>query len=81
MPNPGKPRHRGTRRRRWGGLDAQTTSRRCEKLRYTTEAAAETAARLKAETDERYPDQLRSYFCHRCRGFHLTSQPKRDPAP
>lgn len=71
-----KPSHRRSRRLRIGGR-AQGNSNRCGKLRYTTEPAAETAAELRAANDPRYPDELRVYFCGRCLGYHLTSQPKR----
>lgn len=49
----------------------------CDKVRYTTGAAAEAAAALKAEGDPRYPPQLRAYRCPNCHGWHLTSQPRR----
>ena len=81
MPNRRKPYDRRSRRLRLGG-GAQSNSNRCGKIRYTTAAAAETAAQLKAETFDTYPDWLRAYYCPRCFGHHLTSQPKRsDPSP
>jgi hypothetical protein len=79
MPRPRKPSNRGTRRLRLGGA-AQTTSRRCSKLRYTSAEAAETAAQLRASHDPKYPDRLRVYYCRRCLGYHLTSQAKGDPS-
>lgn len=52
----------------------------CGKLRYTTREAAKAAADLKAGTDGPegpYPDELRVYWHRKCRGYHITSQPKR----
>lgn len=73
---------RAQRRLRLGGR-AQGASRRCSKLRYTSEPAAQAAAQLRADNDPAYPDALRVYFCDRCLGWHLTSQlqRRRPPAP
>lgn len=66
-------------RRRRGGV-ARTNSDRCGKIRYTSKPAAEAAGVLRAEQNPNYPDVLRVYFCRRCDGWHLTSQPKKPPA-
>lgn len=67
---------RATARRRRARQMAPARSTSCGKIRYTSRAAAETAAELKA-TKEHYPDELRVYWHRKCRGFHITSEPKR----
>lgn len=50
----------------------------CGKLRYTSHAAAEAAAKLKAENHaDRYPPDLRVYYCGACHGYHHSSQPRK----
>ena len=49
----------------------------CGKMRYTSQAAADSAAALKAENyADRYPANLRVYYCGRCSGYHHSSQPR-----
>lgn len=72
--------NRAIRRRKRARAMGPAQGASCGKIRYTTQAAAEAAAELKADTEgpeRRYPSELRTYYHHRCRGWHLSSQPKR----
>lgn len=81
--NPRKARRgwrtEATRRRSKSRVMGPAASSSCGKIRYTSRAAAETAAELKAGTDQGpngYPPELRVYYHKACRGFHITSKPK-----
>jgi len=70
---------RAIKRRRRARTMGPATSTSCGKIRYTSRPAAETAAELKAGTEGpegTYPDTLRVYYHQKCRGFHITSEPK-----
>ena len=58
--------------------DPGPTTASCGKLRYTSRAAGEAAAALRAERDD-YPDILRVYWHRLCNGYHITSQEKGRP--
>ncbi|WP_144722219.1 hypothetical protein [Cellulosimicrobium sp. TH-20] len=55
---------------------------RCRKRRYVDEVAARlTLATIHRVDSSRRPTiETRPYFCPRCRGWHLTSEPERTPA-
>ena len=54
----------------------------CRKVRYSTMRAADMVvleAKIKrAFRIETKRQEVRSYFCFQCRGWHVTSQPKRE---
>lgn len=53
------------------------------KIRYRDRIGASVAlidAQSKAHSQARVKHETRAYRCDRCRGWHLTSQPRRMPA-
>jgi hypothetical protein len=50
------------------------TTRKCNKVRFPDELAAMLALNKRSNSEK---GEIRHYRCPRCRGWHLTSQPKR----
>lgn len=52
---------------------------KCKKRRYRDEVAAKLAMASTALKDQRrIKNEIRTYRCNKCRGYHLTSQPYRE---
>lgn len=54
------------------------TGCRSGKARYIDHIAARVALAEVQRKNNRQPAEQRAYRCHLCRGWHLTSQPRRD---
>ena len=52
---------------------------KCKKRKYRDEIAAKLAMASTALKDQRrIKNEIRTYKCYKCRGYHLTSQPYRE---
>jgi hypothetical protein len=50
---------------------------KCVKRSYPDKKAVTTAMKIIERRRRNRPKNLRSYYCFRCRGWHLTHQPER----